>query len=190
MNVFVLSECPRESARMMCDKHIPKMIIEAAQMLSTAHRMHDGYMEKRLSKSGKRMVKAYPHHNSNLDGVLYKAVHHYHPCTVWTMASKANYNWHYEHFLELCSEFTYRFKKEHLTYTKLRDVLKAATTNIPDIELTEFPQAMSHYPQCMVDGNPIQAYRNYYHVAKGFAKWVKGREAPSWWQGFQGEIAA
>jgi hypothetical protein len=132
MNVFVLSECPRESARMMCDKHIPKMIIEAAQMLSTAHRMHDGYMEKRPSKSGKRMVKAYPHYNSNLDGVLYKAVHHYHPCTVWTMASKANYNWHYEHFLELCSEFTYRFKKEHLTYTKLRDVLKAAPTNIPN----------------------------------------------------------
>ena len=61
MNVFVLSECPIESAEMMCDKHIPKMIVEAAQMLSTAHRMLDGYMEKRPSKSGKRMVKAYPH---------------------------------------------------------------------------------------------------------------------------------
>ncbi len=57
MNIFVLDEDPVISAQMMCDKHIPKMIVEAAQMLSTAHRMLDGYMEKRPSKSGKRMVK-------------------------------------------------------------------------------------------------------------------------------------
>ena len=188
MNLFVLSECPIESAQMMCDKHIPKMIVEAAQMLSTSHRMLDGYMEKRPSKSGKTMVKAYPHKNSNLDGVLYNAVHHYHPCTVWTMESKDNYEWHYKHFLALCSEFKYRFGKQHLTEQKLADVLATAPINIKDKGLTEFPQAMSHFPECMVEGDAVQAYRNYYHVAKGFAKWVKGREAPSWWEGFRGEI--
>ena len=44
MNIFVLSEEPREAAQMMCDKHCSKMIVEAGQMLSTAHRMLDGYM--------------------------------------------------------------------------------------------------------------------------------------------------
>ena len=85
MNIFILSEEPREAARMMCDKHINKMIIEAAQMLCTAHRMLDGQVERRASKSGKRMVNYWVHPNSNLEATLYKAVHHHHPCTVWTM---------------------------------------------------------------------------------------------------------
>ena len=190
MNVFVLSECPRESAQMMCDKHIPKMIVESAQMLSTAHRMLDGYVEKRPSKSGKRTINYWVHPNSNLDGVLYNAVHHYHPCTVWTMASKANYDWHYEHFLALSDEFVYRFGKEHLTYQKLKDVLKSSPINIQDKGLTEFAKAMSHYPECIVEDDTVQSYRNYYHMAKPFAKWVKGRPAPDWWEGYKGAEAA
>lgn len=186
MNIFVLSENPREAAQMMCDKHIPKMIVEAAQMLSTAHRMLDGHVEKRPSKSGKRMVNYYVHSDSYLEEVLYKAVHHYHPCTVWTMESKANYIWHYNHFVALCDEFEYRFGKRHMTTNKLAKVLENTPDKIPDIGLTPFAQAMSHYPDCIVKNDPVQAYRNYYHMAKPFAKWVKGREAPSWWEGFKG----
>ena len=186
MNIFVLSECPREAAQMMCDKHIPKMIVEAGQMLSTAHRMLDGNIEKRPSNSGKRMVNYYVHPDRDLEGILYKAVHHYHPCTVWTMQSKANYEWHYDHFLALCDEFEYRFGKRHMTTNKLTKVLKNAPEKIPDKGLTPFAQAMSHYPDCIVKDNPVQAYRNYYHMAKPFAKWVKGRAAPSWWEGFKG----
>jgi len=189
MNLFVLSECPVEAAEMMCDKHIPKMIVEAGQMLSTAHRMLDGYMEKRPSKSGKRMVKAYIHTNTDLDSVLYNAVHHHHPCTVWTMETKANYQWHYRHFLALCSEFEYRFGKQHLTWKKLSEILRSTPANIPDTKLSEFPQAMKAYPECMVEGNAVQAYRNYYHFSKSFAKWAKGRDAPLWWEGFKGELA-
>jgi len=36
MNIFFLSESPVLSARYLCDKHIPKMFLESAQMLSTA----------------------------------------------------------------------------------------------------------------------------------------------------------
>ena len=190
MNIFVLDKDPVVSAQMMCDKHIPKMIVEAAQMLSTAHRMLDGYVEKRPSKSGKRMVNFWVHKNPNLDGVLYNAVHHSHPCTVWTMESKANYEWHYNHFLGLCSEFEYRFKKQHLTAKKLTDVLKSPPINIKDNDLTPFPQAMKAYPECMVEGDSITAYRNYYHVSKSFAKWEKGRKAPYWWEGYKGALAA
>ena len=58
MNIFVLDMNPVTAAQMQCDKHVVKMIVESAQMLSTAHRMIDGYLEKRPSKSGKRMVKS------------------------------------------------------------------------------------------------------------------------------------
>ena len=42
MNIFYLDECPIESARAQCDKHVVKMILETAQLLSTAHRLLDG----------------------------------------------------------------------------------------------------------------------------------------------------
>ena len=42
MNIFALDECPVKSAEMACDKHCVKMIIEYAQLMSTAHRMLDG----------------------------------------------------------------------------------------------------------------------------------------------------
>ena len=41
MNIFVLNENPVIAAQEQCDKHVVKMIVESAQMLSTAHRMLD-----------------------------------------------------------------------------------------------------------------------------------------------------
>ena len=59
MNIFVLDNDPVVAAQMLCDKHIPKMIVESAQMLSTSHRMLDGELIMAPSKSGLRMVKYY-----------------------------------------------------------------------------------------------------------------------------------
>ena len=53
MNIFILDKDPMKAAMMLCDRHVPKMIVESAQMLSTVHRLLDGKPEKRRSKSGK-----------------------------------------------------------------------------------------------------------------------------------------
>jgi hypothetical protein len=45
MNIFILHEDPVVAAQMQCDKHVPKMVVESAQMLSTAHRMLDGTVQ-------------------------------------------------------------------------------------------------------------------------------------------------
>lgn len=42
MNIFILDTEPTTAAHLHCDKHVVKMILEAAQMLSTTHRMLDG----------------------------------------------------------------------------------------------------------------------------------------------------
>ena len=42
MNIFYLSEDPVDCALAHCDKHVVKMILEYGQLLSTAHRLHDG----------------------------------------------------------------------------------------------------------------------------------------------------
>ena len=180
MNIFVLDINPKTAAQMQCDKHVVKMIVESAQMLSTAHRMIDGYVEKRPSKSGKRMINYWVHPRQEMEDVLYKAVHHGHPCTVWTMESVYNYRWHYDHFVALLNEYTYRYDKIHSTDTKLRKLV-AVPRKIPQVPFTEFPLAMTHEPQCMHEGQTIRSYREYYQTKQDRFKmvWTK-RDVPEW----------
>ena len=86
----------------------------------------------------------------------------------------------------MAKEYHYRRGKQHATWEKLGMILAAPPENIPDVPRTEFAQAMKAYPDCLVPGDAVQAYRNYYHYAKPFAKWEWGRAAPSWWKGYQG----
>lgn len=183
MNIFILDESPVESARLQCDKHVVKMIVESAQMLSTAHRMLDGTLEKRPSKSGKTMVNYYRLDDPKKEDLFYKAVHFYHPCTVWTMESKANYKWHHNHFVALCDEYRYRYGKVHKSDELLRYALLDAPENIPDIPMTQFKLAMGVAPQCMHEDDPVRSYREFYQTKQERFKmvWTR-REIPEWFK--------
>ena len=58
MNVFYLDPNPVKCARMHVDKHVVKMIVEYAQLLSTAHRVLDGTETIEKTKNG-RKIKRY-----------------------------------------------------------------------------------------------------------------------------------
>jgi hypothetical protein len=73
---------------MHCNKHVVKMIIEYAQLMSTAHRMIDGTEYNDLSVNGRR-IKRWRH--PELDDVLMKASHVHHPSNVWVRQSDSNY---------------------------------------------------------------------------------------------------
>jgi hypothetical protein len=87
MNIFYLDEDPKICAQYHCDKHVVKMIIEYAQLLSTAHRVLDGFEGYGASKSGNRQVKIWTLHDSR-DEILYKATHVNHPSNIWTRSNK------------------------------------------------------------------------------------------------------
>ena len=129
MNLFILNDDPILAAQQQCDKHVVKMIIESAQMLSTTHRMVDGKMERRPSKSGS-MLQYFYHGDKEKEMTLYKACHFNHPCTIWTRENTANYNWHYKHFIALCDEYTHRYGRTHATDIKLRQALKTPPNNM------------------------------------------------------------
>ena len=180
MNIFILDEDPRTAASMHCDKHVPKMVLESAQMLSTAHRLIDGTMYKAPSKSGKTMVKHWKHDDPGMEKLLYKAVHMGHPCTLWSMESDANYNWHYKHFIALCDEYTYRYGKTHLTDTKLREALELTPYNIHKGPQTPFRLAMADFPECHFQ-DPVVSYRAFYQTKqKRFSMVWSKRDIPSW----------
>ena len=182
MNIFILDKDPIKAAQLQCDKHIVKMIVESAQMLSTAHRVLDGKLSKRLSKSGKTKVK-YWSFDDHREQVLYKAVHVGHPCTVWTMKSNNNYNWHYCHFIALCEEYRYRYGKTHATETKLAGILSTPPANIPIGYLTPQPLAMGSNPECIDPNDIVGSYRKFYQTKQLRFKmiWTK-RQIPEWFE--------
>ena len=180
MNIFILDYDPVIAAQSQCDKHVVKMIVESAQMLSTAHRMMDGIIASLPSKSGKRMVKHYRLHDHRED-LLYKAVHYNHPCTIWTQENRANYLWHYRHFVALCKEYTHRYGKIHQSYHKLGHSLEDFPRNLDQSNtMTPFKLAMGQSPESIQD-NPVESYRHFYQTKQRKFKmvWSK-RKTPSW----------
>jgi hypothetical protein len=169
MNIFVLSLKPKEAAKWHVNKHCVKMILEAAQLLCTAHRLLDG----KLILIGKRKHWKVEEN----DDILYKATHVNHPCAKWARGSLGNYNWLYEYFIELCKEYTYRYEKTHLTEKKLGKILKTPPKNLKSKDLTPFAQAM---PDKYKNSDVTKAYRKYYINDKNhLADWKK-REKPLW----------
>jgi len=182
MNIFILDRDPVKAAQQQCDKHVVKMIVESGQMLSTTHRMIDGSMERRLSKSGKVRVQYWKLPDERED-ILYKACHFNHPSTVWTRESLENYQWHYNHFIALCDEYKYRYNRTHMTDTKLREALSKAPNKIPtNVGPTEFKLAMKSNPECILEC-PIDSYRAFYQTKQDRFNMVwTNRKVPEWFQ--------
>ena len=165
MNIFYLSSCPQEAAESHNDKHCVKMILEYAQMLSTAHRELD----------------------DDVPDILYKSTHKNHPSTIWTRSSKQHYDWLFRLFRMLSAEYSIRYGlisdtndtfKVHKTWEKLGKILETAPKNIKDNGWIDPPQCM---PDHCKKPDTIDAYRNYYLTEKAsFSTW-KYSQQPTWW---------
>ena len=178
MNIFYVHEDAKTSAEMHVDSHASKMIIEYAQLMSTAHRVLDGKQVKRLSKKN-RLLTTYDHPDPELDHTLYKSCHVNHPSGIWVRQSKKNYRWLYEMWTELNKEFMYRYDKNvpHESYRKLKWALFSPPENMPEGVFTEPLQAM---PDDVKNESSITAYRDYYiKYKKHLASWKK-RGMPDW----------
>ena len=155
MNIFVLDRDPQVAAQMHCDTHVVKLILETAQMLSTAHHVYETPQADKV----------------------YKKAHPNHPCTKWVCESKANYHWALRLYHALLVEFRKRRNKDHKS-GELMQHLANVPKNMPDIGATPFAQAMpdSYKSSCVVT-----AYRNYYKGEKAsIAQWNWGTPMPEW----------
>ena len=150
MNIFYLHEEPAIAAAWHCDKHCVKMILETAQILSTAHHVLDG-------------------ENTEIEG-LYRPAFVSHPSTVWARSGLENYKWLHSLLDELCYQYTKRYKKAHKVETSaLLQKLQEPPKNIPDVPFYDPPQCM---PDEYKNVSPKKAYLNYYLGEKmHFARW-------------------
>ena len=182
MNIFYLDKDPIEAAKQSCDKHVVKMIVESAQMLSTAHRMIDGNLYTDKTKTG-RKIKRWKHPNPNMEKTLYKACHTGHPSTVWVMESAYNYHWLYKHMMALNTEFKMRYGHilDHKTIQLLEGALMYPPRNISlNTIATDPPPAMPEY--CKIKGDSVASYKKYYIYEKQrFATWKSPSTVPAWY---------
>jgi len=183
MNIFYLDHDPKLCAEMHVDKHCVKMILEYAQLLSTAHRYLDGVptVDRRTATGRQRTTYILP---DNRDNVLYRATHINHPSAIWVRQSRDNYVWLYELLINLCKEYTYRYGKTHkVEASGLLNELRSVPAGISEHpKFTEPTPAMPD--ECKVSGNSIESYRKYYIMNKQHLwSWkgkINSRENPKW----------
>lgn len=165
MNIFYLDPNPEICARYHCDKHVIKMIVESAQILSTVHHILDSAYKP-----------------------AYKPTHKNHPCVKWAAKSLFNYDFVSKLGLKLCAEYEYRYSRIHASAHILFGLYENVPQSIPIGEFTPPPQCMPEQYRLenllSLYGNTITetvtAYRNYYIGEKSsFAKWTI-REEPEW----------
>lgn len=150
MNIFYLNHNVYKCAEAHCDRHVVKMILEYAQLLSTAHFVLDGVT------------------------VGYKPTHRNHPCAVWVRTGIGNYMWLFDMFVALLGEYTYRYGKVHKS-SELVTVLQIPPDNITLKGFGEPPQAM---PDEYKRQRALDGYREYYRHGKGHLHSWKKRSVP------------
>lgn len=159
MNIFILDTDVKKCARYHCDKHVVKMILETAQILSSA-----------LTMMG---VK----HNG------YACTHVHHPCTRWARDLR---NWVYLRHLgrALGEEYTHRYGKTHksigvINGLPIPEMTVAKPKNFALAMPVEYHQYYVEFGDLVID--PVKSYREYYKSKqdKFDMVWTK-RKVPSW----------
>ena len=155
MNIFFTSFDPAECARFLDDKRLIKMILESAQMLSTAQLICNSDCYKVAFKTNitwKTDSKGNPYiakkriiyKNYLKNGFeIYAIAHANHPSNVWVRKSKQNYDWLVSHGLELCYEYTRRYGKIHRTQAILEELGRHSDA-MPSTGMTALPNCAAN----------------------------------------------
>jgi len=189
MNIFYLDPHPKTCAEMHISKHVVKMIIEYAQLMSTAHRVLDGTEYTDLTANGRRIKRW--RLDDEREQSLMKASHINHPSAIWCRENLDNYQWLYTMWRHLLNEYTFRYGKIHAC-ARLELDLRFPPTKIPLGEFFAPTPAMpsdlkilAENPQPGRKYDSLKSYHNYYNVSKrGFASWqgkINSRPTPVWY---------
>lgn len=192
MNIFLLDLDLRKAAQAHADKHVVKMILEACQLLYTAHWAF-AHPELLVHKAPIKLAAAQkqlsvpecladaPHSKSRPEEPGFRPCHIHHPCARWVRESIENYTICAKLAVELAEEFKFRYPKKgaHECEKHAHWLLAHPPAAIPRVEQTPFVLAMDDMYKV---GDPIESYRNYYRTSKkerGLLQY-KNREPPSW----------
>lgn len=178
MNIFALSNDVSEAARYHVDRHAVKMILEYAQLLSTAHRVLDGKQSNVLSKTGRRAT-VWTMPGERHEHALYKATHINHPSAIWARESVENYRWLQSLLVAVSDQYSIRYGRTHKCQSSgLIELLETPPEKIPRTKRTPIRLAMPDEYKISID--PIECYREYIRKGKTHLHSWKVVGAPPW----------
>lgn len=140
MNIFSLDKDPAVCAAYHVDRHVVKMIVEYAQLLSTAHhllgtRYTEGEIYKKISNPG-------------------------HGACVWTCQTSGNYQYVYRLMMAVLDEYTFRYEKIHKVR---RDGMDVLLRKLPiNIERGPMTKQILTIPDDCKGPSVIESYRRTY----------------------------
>lgn len=192
MNIFLLDLDPTKAAQAHADKHVVKMLLEACQLLYTAHWViHYPHILEYKAPSKLAVIQKHlaipfsiqtaPPSLVRPDEPGFRPCHIHHPCAVWVRESLQNYIFTAKLAIALAEEFRYRYPKKgaHSCENHAHWLLENYPSFMIDEGLTPFVQAMD---QQYRKPDAVDAYRNYYMTSKkerGLLVYKK-REPPYW----------
>ncbi len=182
MNLFYLDDNLDKCAEYHIDKHVLKMQLEAAQLLTTALWVDKliGYVPRALTPDELAMVKEASKAEPAIDErkfTRYLPTHHNHPSNIWVRSSLEHFYWTINYVNALNEEAQYRGYKPHASCREANRLPEPKA--LVDTGFRPPTQAMSdNYKQ----SDTVQAYRSYYLGEKAsIASW-KVRGEPYWWK--------
>lgn len=209
MNIFVTDVNPIIAAQSQHDRHIVKMILESAQMLSTACWEVTDFMN--LVESCTQPNRPALDNPTSGNPNLYKSTHVNHPCNIWVREHFSHFGWLTIHMNALLAEYHHRFPgKTHACYRmgllfaeafarwsnelKTRESRLGFWTKLPDSPrivinpalVTETLGEVSGFvyagPDRYYDASSVtDSYRRYYLSEKLEGnRWTNPSHIPSW----------
>ncbi|MDD2470061.1 MAG: hypothetical protein PHI22_03960 [Bacilli bacterium] len=174
MNIFFLDNDVEKNAMLYHDAHVRKIIVEIAQMLSTAMHYECLINYYKYKSNDLKTIKIendkYKINNKEYVDVpeqlqkIYKPAYINHPMTKWVRETGLNFYVTKNILDNLLIEYYYRFNKIHKC-SELSHNLKLLYNS--SLELTTPPQCMPEKYKC---DDFIQAYRRYYIGEKQYDK--------------------
>ena len=183
MNIFFLSWDPDECARLYCDQHVNKILLEIVQMLYTAWHFlgHPSWIEgapkRRSGDRGYRPV-------SNPK----------HAMVMWVRSHESNYIWTAKLGMALAIEFNHRFGKIHACTKHIMWLYSNIPLNFQEVRNEKAYYCSSGYPgdvvtpvpECMDPKfhNPnllVANHKNYIETKVVFGRW-KRQSSHNYWK--------
>lgn len=165
MNIFFLDSRASVAARLHCDAHVVKMLLETVQLLYGVWHFYGTAFD---------------------DG--YKWTHKQHPVAVWCRSCRAHYMWTVELAAALLVEYEKRYNKQHKCGVHVDRFVQLGSpsflpkentnppTNAVKFGTTHAPEGCDWAPLCMpveliIKNSVVASYQNYYgHKKEVFKK--------------------
>jgi len=203
MNIFVLDRKPNLAALYHNDKHVCKMTVEYAQILSTVLRLKRGkpgvfardikntILPQEDHGKGYKQYKFALHGETPTGPFVYLCSHINHPVVQWANYSLKNWLWLWELADYTAQEYTYRYNKIHASHKVIHNCKKYqfdSLGNFKPLLPDEFAYDYLTTPklcmpdECKVTKDPVSCYRLYYATHKKDFNFWKNREKPEWYK--------